>query len=153
MALEDRNARLLCGKIQKMLTPFVQHFTKNFLTGVTKLKKKHYLVDDALKHLVQYEPKHIGIYLGTEGQKFIPSIALLQMIQEKTDEYIVLDDKSAWLFVCGRDIFPKSIKQESGTGKWKLVLNMQKEVLGVTVKERMYKNYFDIGNFLRRESK
>ncbi len=80
---------------------------------------------------------------------------------------IIVDKKTAWLFICGRDVFKQGILKLMGTkrkGDYTLVLNEHKECLGFGKilhdihKEReankvVVKNILDIGDFLRRERK
>ncbi|MCS7096766.1 MAG: hypothetical protein N3F10_06990 [Candidatus Bathyarchaeota archaeon] len=108
---------------------------------------------------------HAGTYLGKiRDKRFSPSFPLLFMIVEKAKNRVVVDDKSAWLFICGRDIFRQGIIQAAGSimrGSYTLVLNRHGECLGFgrIVKNLdeasegvVIKNMFDLGDFLRREN-
>ena len=76
---------------------------------------------------------------------------------------MVVDAKTAWLFICGRDIFKRGIVKVEGSNKkdaYTLVLNQHGECLGFGKilydldgeKGRVaVKNISDIGDFLRRE--
>jgi ribosome biogenesis protein Nip4 len=76
---------------------------------------------------------------------------------------IVVDRKTAWLFICGRDIFRKGILVVHGSrqkGDHTLVLNEFGECLGFGKITRsldaektqvVVKNISDVGDFLRRE--
>jgi ribosome biogenesis protein Nip4 len=76
---------------------------------------------------------------------------------------VVVDEKTEWLFICGRDIFKQGVIRLQGSrrkGDYTLVLNRHRECLGFgkilfdLSGERegvVIKNIFDIGDFLRRE--
>ena len=119
-----------------------------------------YFIMDPVKEVVDSikdKPSFAGIYLGESGTTFTPSVYLLNYIKDLTKKKMIIDEKSAWLFVCGRDIFEQSvISGQYMKGDFVLVLNEQKECLGYgkVVKDKIFvKSYFDIGNFLRRERK
>jgi ribosome biogenesis protein Nip4 len=114
-----------------------------------------------------------GVYLGEEKQRFEPSAALLELIAAKTPGHkAVVDEKSAWLFLCGRDVFTQGIlkRGEPTPSGFLLIQNELDENLGYgivaakkpelkkngRVKERRpssvaIKNLLDRGHFLRRE--
>lgn len=108
--------------------------------------------------------RHAGMYLGKMGKKtFHPSFPLLFMIADTAENKITVDDKTAWLFICGRDIFKKGILKVEGSmekGSYTLVFNKHGECLGFGKITRdlnraksgvAVKNILDIGDFLRRE--
>ena len=76
---------------------------------------------------------------------------------------IIVDKKTAWLFICGRDVFRKGIIAVNGSlrkGDYALVLNEFDECLGFGKITRrldeerakvVVRNILDIGDFLRRE--
>lgn len=119
------------------------------------------------KNLKKYASKNFyyaGTYLGRiKSGKFFPSFNLLNMITQKKGNSIVVDKKTAWLFVCGRDVFKKGIAKVSGSprkGGYVLVLNIYNECLGFArlvddlESQRgnvVAENLLDIGDFLRRE--
>ena len=128
---------------------------------------RYFLLNQKLKNLTK---KHGGwLYAGTylgkveRGGVFHPSFPLLFMIAEKAKNRIVVDDKAAWLFVCGRDIFKEGILKIEGSrrkGDYTLVFNRHGECLGYGVIAKnldklegglAVKNLLDIGDFLRRE--
>lgn len=76
----------------------------------------------------------------------------------------MVDEKTAWLFICGRDIFKRGITNISGSkrkGDYTLILNQHEECLGFGKilhnigddrnSKVVVKNISDIGDFLRRE--
>ena len=78
---------------------------------------------------------------------------------------VMVDEKSEWLFIVGRDLFKRGILRASGSqkkGAYTLVVNQQDESLGfgrivhnLDEKERKHevavRSISDIGDFLRRE--
>ena len=127
---------------------------------------RYYLVNPALKPLVKPDFFYAGVYLGKAKEgKFFPSFNLLSMFAKRDSNRIVVDRRTAWLFICGRDILAKSILHVSGSGKKHtnvLVLNEFGECLGfgrivgnMTDKARpdelAVRNVSDVGDFLRRE--
>ena len=105
-----------------------------------------------------------GTYLGKiEGGKFHPSFPLLFMIADNAKNKVVVDDKAAWLFVCGRDIFKEGVLEAEGSrhkGAYTLILNRYGECLGFGIMAKdldkakkgvVIKNILDVGDFLRRE--
>ncbi|MBC7130757.1 hypothetical protein H5T51_06020, partial [Candidatus Bathyarchaeota archaeon] len=87
-------------------------------TLILKEKGKLFLLNMELKKLIQeigIKPIYAGVYLGSQKQKrFVPSFPLLFMIADKAEKKVFLNDKAAWLFVCGRDIFSEGILHVEG---------------------------------------
>lgn len=131
---------------------------------IVENRNRYFLLNEKLKRLVGTDFFYAGAYLGkTKSGKFFPSFVLLKMVTEKKANEIVVDAKTAWLFICGRDIFKKGIIKTEGSkkkGAYTLVLNQHGECLGFgrilhnleEEKGRVaVKNISDIGDFLRRE--
>lgn len=127
---------------------------------------RYYLVNAVLKPLVKPDFYYAGVYLGKAKEgKFFPSFNLLSMLAKKDSSRIVVDRKTAWLFICGRDILAKGILRVFGSGKKHtnvLVLNEFGECLGFgrivgnltdksKIDELAVRNVSDVGDFLRRE--
>ena len=102
---------------------------------------------------------YAGLYLGRDRRVFEPSAILLEMLsKEKETRKVNVDRETAWLFVCGRDIFQENILQVEGglsPGSYCLVI-FDGWCLGYGRYEtvwssRMIRNYFNIGDFLHRE--
>ncbi len=109
---------------------------------------------------------YAGLYLGKiKNGMFFPSFNLLNMLVGAAANKIVVDQKAAWLFICGRDVFRVGIVKVMGSkrkGDDTLVLNEFGECLGfgkilddLTSSEGKLavKNVLDIGDFLRRETR
>jgi ribosome biogenesis protein Nip4 len=129
-----------------------------------KKENRYYLLNENLKSLITENFFYAGTYLGKiRNDNFFPSFTLLRMISEQKANKIIVDDKTAWLFICGRDIFKDGILEADGSkrkGDYTLVLNQHRECLGFgrilrsLEEERKcvaIKNILDIGDFLRRE--
>jgi len=151
----------------------VQNFMRRF-TSSLKLDKKtlvksqsrYFLIEDEVRRFVQGGFYYAGTYLGkAKGGIFFPSFFLLAMMAKRKANKVIVDDRTAWLFICGRDIFRQGILRAEGgkeKGDYALVLNQRGECLGfgrvlnridATRDERRVtvKNISDIGDFLRRE--
>lgn len=132
---------------------------------VFRNEDKLFLLNDKLVEFVKTDFIYAGIYLGKikDGQ-FFPSFNLLKIIAEKKEaNKVLVDKKSEWLFICGRDVFKQGIIKVFGSvkrGNYVLVLNKNNECLGFgeivkdlgTIKKSVaVKNILDVGDFLRRE--
>jgi ribosome biogenesis protein Nip4 len=153
----------------RAITDFASQFGVQIALNVdlmVETAERFYLVNPALKPLVQPTLFSVGVFLGKAKEgKFFPSFNLLGMLAKKEANRIILDKKAAWLFICGRDILRKSIVRVQGSGKKDtntLVFNEFGECLGfgrIVKKLRdsandngiVVRNVLDIGDFLRRE--
>jgi len=126
-----------------------------------KINNKRFTVTPGLgEYIVRWDKLvSAGRFLGKDRNDFHPSSILLSMLSSEPDlNKIYVDRDTAWLFVCGRDIFEKNILRVEGEfelGEYFLVM-LDAECLGygkITKFEdmRILRNIFDIGDFLRRE--
>jgi ribosome biogenesis protein Nip4 len=131
---------------------------------IVKREGRYFLLNMSLKKLITKDFFYAGIYLGKiKDGKFFPSFSLLRMIAERKANKIIVDKKTEWLFICGRDIFKQGIIKAMGSkrkGAYALILNQHGECIGfgkilhALDKEKegvAVKNISDIGDFLRRE--
>jgi ribosome biogenesis protein Nip4 len=131
---------------------------------VVKRQNRYFVLSKNLKRLISRDFFCAGVYLGkTKGGRFFPSFNLLRMVAEEKSNRIVIDKKTEWLFICGRDVFKQGIIEVRGSkrkGDHTLILNRHGECLGFgrivcnLDRERegvVIKNISDIGDFLRRE--
>jgi ribosome biogenesis protein Nip4 len=169
-----RNTGFLClqtereGRaIMKPLITFASRFGAKVLLNpefVVEKSQRFYLFNPSLRKVVRSDFYSAGLYLGkVKTGMFFPSFNFLNMLAEMASNKVVLDKKSAWLFICGRDIFRKGITKAMGSqqkGDFTLVLNEFGECLGfgmitVNLGEALGKvairNVLDVGDFLRRE--
>jgi ribosome biogenesis protein Nip4 len=128
--------------------------------------QRYYLLNLRLKRIGREDFYYAGLYLGKVGKNgvFFPSFNLLNMLVSVAANKIVVGQKAAWLFICGRDIFYSGIVKAIGSkhkGNFTLVLNEYSECLGfgMIIDEGLtgskggvvVKNVLDVGDFLRRE--
>ena len=151
----------------KPLTDFAARFgTKIALNAdfIVKKDNRYFLLNPNLKMVIRTDFYYAGVYLGkVKNGIFFPSFNLLAMLARAEANKIVVDKKTAWLFICGRDAFRKGITAVHGSlrkGDYVLVLNEFGECLGfgkITCRlddEKatvVVKNILDVGDFLRRE--
>jgi ribosome biogenesis protein Nip4 len=133
---------------------------------IVKKDGRFFLMDENLLKIVRKNFYYAGTYLGkSKNGKFFPSFNLLAMLAKFQANKIVVDSRSAWLFICGRDVFYSGIVCARGLqskGDHTLVLNEYGECLGfgrlmgglcdAGDKKVAVKNVLDLGDFLRRES-
>jgi ribosome biogenesis protein Nip4 len=154
----------------KEIKDFVAQFNARIPLDESRIvrnRNRYYILPKKLK---QQAPKgffYAGAYLGAvKGASFFPSFLLLAMIAETKANKLVVDKKTAWLFICGRDIFKKGILKESNLkrGDYTLIMNEHNECLGfgkmminlraeIDLNKTAVKNILDIGDFLRREKR
>jgi len=131
---------------------------------VVKKGNRYFLLNSDLKKFIQSDFYYAGAYLGkVKNGIFFPSFNLLAMLAKAEANKIVVEKKTAWLFICGRDVFRKGIVAVHGSrrkGDYTLVLNEFDECLGFGKITRrldeekarvVMRNILDIGDFLRRE--
>jgi len=132
---------------------------------VVKKNNRYFLLSASLKKLPLKDSFYAGTYLGkVKNERFFPGFGLLRMMAEKKTNKVVVNKKTEWLFICGRDVFKRGIVKTIGSarkGDHVLVLNRYDECLGfgrvVSDLRReeesvVIKNVLDIGDFLRREA-
>jgi ribosome biogenesis protein Nip4 len=133
---------------------------------IIEKNERYYLFNPRLKKDVQSDFYYAGLYLGKIGKNggFFPSFNLLNLLVDVVANKIVIDQKAAWLFICGRDVFCKGVVKAMGSkrkGDVTLVLNKFGECLGFgrivdlnnSGGEIAVHNVLDAGDFLRREKR
>jgi ribosome biogenesis protein Nip4 len=131
---------------------------------VLKKQDRYFLVYSTLKNALSENFTYAGVYLGKNVRgKFFPGFELLRMIAKNGANRVIIDDRTEWLFVCGRDIFKQGIIDTVGSGRKDehvLVVNNRDECLGYGIivadldkieRGLAVENVLDIGDFLRRE--
>jgi ribosome biogenesis protein Nip4 len=123
------------------------------------LQREYFLVGPTFRELIpniQIRPDYLGTYLGEDSNKgFIPSFFLLEMLKPHS-KTITLNERSSWLFICGRNVLFEGIlkKDQIKNMDFVIVLNERGEVFGYGQYLRNeIRNLFDRGDFLRRERK
>jgi len=152
------------------INDFVAQFNASIpldASQIVRHRNRYYILSKTLK---QHAPKgffYAGAYLGAvKGASFFPSFLFLAMIANSKANKLVLDQKTTWLFICGRDVFQRGILQENNLkkGDYTLVLNEHNECLGFgkimhnlrgvpDANKVAVKNILDLGDFLRREKR
>jgi hypothetical protein len=123
--------------------------------SVVRQSKEFFLVPKFILDVldeVPESPVRKGFFLGFfDSQKFIPSPFLLNIINSFSKKFVVLNEKSSWLFICGRDIFEEGVlKLGSSENGLFIALNDRQEILGLCKKTgKSFTNLFDIGFFQR----
>ena len=128
---------------------------------IVKRRNRYFLLNGGLKRLISKDFFYAGTYLGKAKRgKFFPSFNLLRMIAEEKANKVIVDKKTEWLFICGRDIFKQGITGMMGSkrkGDYTLILNQHGECLGFgkilcnldKAKDGVViENISDIGDFL-----
>jgi ribosome biogenesis protein Nip4 len=129
--------------------------------SLLKVNIKRFVVGEKLRGLIfsKLNLVYAGKYLGKMKKEFLPSSILLdELNDQEVLNRIHTDRETAWLFVCGRDIFEDKIQRLEGKfkeGNAFLVMH-EGHCLGYGRVEpfegrMILRNVFDIGDFLRRE--
>jgi ribosome biogenesis protein Nip4 len=133
---------------------------------IVKKRDRYFLLSHSLNKLALKDFFYAGTYLGkVKNGRFFPGFDLLRMMVKKKANKVVVNKKTEWLFICGRDVFKRGIVKFIGPrkeGEYVLVLNCYDECLGfgkvvsnLSSEEEsvVIKNISDIGDFLRREAR
>jgi len=131
---------------------------------IVKKGGRYFLLNEKLQRLVRKDFHYAGTYLGkVKNGKFFPSFNLLAILAKGEANKTVVDRKTAWLFICGRDVFRRGVVAVHGSqrkGDYTLVVNEFGECLGFGKITRsldaektqvVVENISDVGDFLRRE--
>ncbi len=90
-----------------------------------------------------------GEFLGTitkSTKQFTPSMFFVSTYLQNGPK-IIIDGKQEWLFICGRDVFLKDVRNG-----YYVVFDTQQNILGYgKVSKDILYNKLDIGVFLRQE--
>jgi len=147
----------------KQIEEFIKNFAESEIRSIAKIKNMYFLADGSIleaKEKISQEPFSMGLFLGEiKNKKFFPSVNLLDMVSKISDKKVFVNEKTAWLFLCKRDIFGKGIVKANSENGFVLVQNERDENLGygeivddLSKKDKVViKNLFDRGDFLRRE--
>lgn len=151
----------------KPFNKFVRLFDANLTLDdnlIIEKGNRYYLLNENTAEFVEESFLYAGTYLGeTKSGMFMPSFMFLAMIAETALNKTYVDSKTAWLFICGRDVFKQGITKTTGSTKrdnCTLVMNKFGECLGfgrVVADPSQQndvvavRNIIDIGDFLRRE--
>lgn len=150
------------------MNDFATKFNSNLKLNehlIVKKENRFFLINEMLKKIIQGDFYCAGVYLGKiKDDGFFPSFELLNMLAKKNANKTVVDQKTAWLFICGRDVFRQGVINAVGSNKkgaYTLIINKYGECLGFgrilrnldeAKKVVVIQNILDIGDFLRREA-
>ncbi len=125
---------------------------------------RFFLLNGDLKSMLRSDFFYAGSYLGkVKKGKFFPSFILLSILSAGKANKVMVNEKAAWLFVCGRDVLREGVREVHGSrrkGDFTIVVNSFGDCLGFGRILRdlnsmetgvMVQNVSDIGDFLRRE--
>ncbi len=152
-----------------MILEFIAQFTQQQLLDehhIYQLRTEWFLVPPKLLALgkdLPRKPIFVGAYLGRQQNDYlVPGIALLDLLAKSDAPVVEVNERTAWMFICGKDVLqPGIVKASPGiaAGRWVLV-KCKNDVIGVGKVEgdlkdakSIVKNFFDVGDFLRRERK
>lgn len=145
----------------------VEEFSKQFGVNAPQsslVGRSYFQIPKNLQKFISKRPAFAGKCIAhIRGPVLIPSIDFLQFIGKNARKKVVVNKDGAWLFICGRDIFGKSVVSSQGNPEVSdlvVILNEFNECLGygtviapLTDKKIVVKRLFDIGDLLRRERK
>jgi hypothetical protein len=122
--------------------PFIPKESEEFNGSVV-------LVSNALKSLkIKGLPLSKGLILFKK--KCFAS--LIELNKKSIKNYLVLDEKSSFLFTCSRKLFQRGVLKKSGKGPIYAVFNPRMELLGVAKRESSgLENKVNIGYYLSED--
>jgi ribosome biogenesis protein Nip4 len=137
---------------------FIKKFTDKKIEYVLRGKTYFFVHGDNKLLAEKLNPLYAGLPLGESGEKFKPSVFLLEILSKSTNNKVFVNDKAEWLFLCGRDILPESVVKDNSREDVFLIQNKEDENIGLGRKvthsgKSFIKNIIDRGDFLRRERK
>jgi len=139
---------------------FIEQFTKQRIFDEAKVRRignDFFLVFGELSSVldrIKLPPLYAGTYLGRFQEKTAkPSLELLRMLAKTDAKKAWLNEKGAWMFVCRRPVLAESIaRNDAKENEIVLVMTERDECIGYGLFDgKNIRNYYDIGDFLRRE--
>lgn len=137
---------------------------REIIANTTKLGSCYFAIPKAVREVVEKipaKPIFAGERVGCVQREFKPSPVSLNRLKS-TMPIVTVNSKSAWLFVCGRDILAKGIVAHDpvNNGNLALVCDEEGNALGygqirIGMKKQIavLKRLFDLGDYLHRERK
>lgn len=146
-------------------TLFCKQFTEDEVPFVQIGRRYFYdpkgLKDVAVEH--KWDAFSVGLYLGEERKGFTPSSALIDLLASRIKRRVVVGEKAAWMFLCGKDVLMEGVARagEFVPGEIAIVADRDGNVLGygdvccaylLKAPHKVYlKHRHDRGEYLRRE--
>ncbi len=147
--------------MQEFFSRFTERPLSELFPQVIRKREEYYALSEDIKEIVGHLPEKevvsAGTYLGAMKKgRFVPGTAVLDTLSKISERKVFLEQKQAWLFLCGRDVFADSVRKANVKEGYVLVQSMENENLGYGVYRRegrrmLIRNLFDRGDFLRRE--
>lgn len=159
------NARVFHSEAEAMnFESFISKFAGLAIEYI-KMGNKYFLADKELQELAKQlntKTEAVGLYLGKEEKdKFMPSLALLEILSKVSDEKVIVNDIGELDFLYNKDLKRRHIKSFTGGNKegfLKLIMNEHDECIGygkiskdLDSETPEIKNMLDRGDFMRRE--
>ena len=105
--------------------------------------------DELANFKFRIEPMFKGVVLF----KKLPFLSLLEINKNNVKNFVVLNEKSSFLFTCNRKLFSKGILKKKGKGPMFLVLNEKKEILGISYMSKAgFENKANIGYYMKQDN-
>jgi ribosome biogenesis protein Nip4 len=145
---------------------FCRRFTQAEIPHVVIIGKRYYYDPKGLLAVAKekrWDAFSVGLYLGEIKKDFQPTSALIELLAQHVPERVVVGDKAAWLFLCGRDILMDGVLEPGvfDHNQLAFVADRKGNVLGYgkvvasyngTMRNKTYlKHVLDKGEYLRRE--
>ncbi len=139
-----------------MISELKKRFEKDFGVNpvipynVISENDKLFEVSDELMNIkFKIQPISMGLLLALKNK---PTHPLIELNKNKIKNYIILNDKSSFLFTCNRKLLKKGIVEKKGNGPTYAAMNKKREVLGVIrFKNKIYSNVDNIGYYLEQD--
>lgn len=131
------------------LSSFVAYFTDAQIPHVEHKQTCYEPAEMPVEGDLQYMSVRLGIQ---KRNSFTPSIALLDRIAPHTKRKAIINEKAAWMFICGNNILKEGIVENNTQEGYVIIANEKGEVLGYGKNTGAgITNELDRGDFLRRE--
>ena len=97
-----------------LFTMFLEELNSNYKPkNIMMINNKRFILRSNITRNLRNRKDLIyaGRYLGKDKRRFEPSSILLQsFVDEESIRKVSVDRKSAWLFVCGNDLFEEHLR-------------------------------------------
>jgi ribosome biogenesis protein Nip4 len=145
---------------------FCKLFTEEQIPNVVRIGKRYFYDPHGLLAYAQehrMDPFGVGLFLGEQKQQFLPTSALVDLLAQRCDKRVAVGNKSAWLYLCGRDVLMDGVLTPGvhADGDYVIVTDIDERVIGAgrvvghynpQMRNKIYvKHVIDKGEYLRRE--
>lgn len=117
---------------------------------------RYYILPEEVKKTKENISRSVfsaGAFMGEKKKgRFYPSLLFIEKLAKISDKKVFLGKKAEWLFLCGRDVFIRSIEKKNTSTGYVFIQNLKDENLGIgRFREKVLENMIDRGDYLRRE--